>query len=58
MLRPTENNEAVIIDPGSLTFVKAGEVVVLTGPMFSMESFDCDDGIFIVNSKNILAIRK
>ena len=58
LLQPSENNEAVIIDPGTLSYVKSGETVLLSGPVFSMESHDCENGTFAVHSRNILAVRK
>ena len=58
ILKPSENNEAVIIDPGTLGFVKTADTVLLSGPVFSMESHDCENGTFVVHSKNILAVRK
>ena len=58
LLSPTENNEAVIVDPGTLSFIKPGDTVLLSGPVFSMDSHDCEDGIFAVHGKNILALRR
>ena len=58
LLSPTENSEAMIVNPGTLSFLKVGDTVLLSGPVFSTECYDCGDSQFLVHGKHIMGVKQ
>ena len=51
------NNEATVIDPGNVSYLKPGDTAYLPGPIFSLQTHDLENGNFVVRATDILAVK-
>ena len=53
---PTENTLALVRDSGDVAWLKGGEEIGLSGPLFSLEHYECRDAEFVINSRHVLYV--